>query len=169
MKRVMIIGGPGSGKSTLGGLLADKTGLPLYHMDHIHYRPGWDERTTEEKDVLCHQIHMKDQWIFEGGHSRTLDERIARADTLIWLEMSVWLRLRRCLWRTITNHGKTRPDLHEGCPERFDLDFYRFIWRTRNSSAANIRQKLASSQPHLKIHHFTSLNEVKELLSHLNN
>ncbi len=61
MKRVMITGGPGSGKSTLAIKLADKSGLPLYHMDHIHYRPGWDPRSNEEKDILTHEIHMKDQ------------------------------------------------------------------------------------------------------------
>lgn len=167
MKRVMIIGGAGAGKSTLGRLLAAKTGLSLYHIDHIHYRPGWDERLPEEKDVLCHEVHMKEEWIFEGGHSRTIDERIERADTVIWLDMPVWIRLKRCLWRTIKNYGKTRPDLPENCPERFDLEFYRFIWRTRNSSAANIRQKLNTPSAHLRIHHFTKPRQVRVFLSSL--
>jgi len=145
--------------------MAAKTGLPLYHMDHIHYRPGWDERTAEEKDTLCHEIHMKDEWVFEGGHSRTLDERIERADTAIWLDLPVWLRMRRCLWRTVKNHGKTRPDLQKDCPERFDLEFYRFIWRTRNSSPAKIHNKLTPPPPGLKIHHFTSPKQVEGFLS----
>jgi adenylate kinase family enzyme len=167
MKRIMIIGGPGSGKSTLGRLLADKTGLPLYHMDHIHYRPGWNERTAEEKDVLCHQVHMEDRWIFDGNHSRTFKERLQRADTLIGLDMAVSLRLTRCLWRTFKSYGQSRADLPENCPESFDLDFYRFIWRTRRHYPARTRQAIAAAPPHLTVHHFTNPNEVKNYLSHL--
>ena len=82
MKRVMIVGGPGSGKSTLARKLGARTGLPVYHMDHIHWMPGWVERPGHDKDRMTHEIHMKDVWIFEGGHSRTYQERFARADTV---------------------------------------------------------------------------------------
>ena len=124
MQRIMISGGPGSGKSTLGIKLAVKTGLPLYHMDHIHYRPGWDARSVEEKDQMAHEVHMREQWIFEGGHMRTYAERIERADTIIWLDIPFWLRLWRCFWRSIVYRGRTRPDMQENCPERLNPEFF---------------------------------------------
>jgi adenylate kinase family enzyme len=111
MQRVMIIGQPGSGKSTLARALGACTELPVYHIDKIHWMTGWRERPTEEKSRLCSEVHAKDAWIFEGGHSRTWPERINRADTLIWLDHELTLRLWRILRRTLKHHGETRPDL----------------------------------------------------------
>jgi adenylate kinase family enzyme len=109
MKRVMIVGGPGSGKSTLARLLGERTGLPVVHIDHIHWQAGWIERDKEDKDRLTREVHARDAWIFEGGHSRTYDDRMARADTLIWLDMPVWLRLWRVLRRTVAPRSVFAP------------------------------------------------------------
>jgi len=89
----MIVGAPGSGKSTLARRLAELTGLPVHHMDHIHYRAGWAGRSPEQKSALTHAVHAGERWIFEGGHSRTYPERIRRADTFVWLDLPVGLRL----------------------------------------------------------------------------
>ncbi|MEP4274855.1 MAG: DNA topology modulation protein FlaR, partial [Roseibium sp.] len=120
MKRVMIVGGPGSGKSTLAIMLGAKTGLPVHHMDKIHYRPGWVERTRAEKDKLSREVHATDRWIFEGGHSSTYADRVARADTFIWLDVPVGRRMFRVLKRSLQYRGQTRPDLQDGCPEQFN-------------------------------------------------
>lgn len=73
----MIIGQPGSGKSTLARTLGDITGLPVVHIDTIHWMPGWQERPRTEKTRLCEEVHARDQWIFEGGHSITWPSRVA--------------------------------------------------------------------------------------------
>ncbi|WP_367279116.1 AAA family ATPase [uncultured Roseibium sp.] len=137
MKRVMIVGAPGSGKSTLARALGEKTGLPVHHMDKIHYRPGWVPRTKAEKDRLTHEVHVQDRWILEGGHSNTYGERLARADTFIWLDMPVGRRLVRVLRRSVKYYGQSRPDLPDGCVEPFNLqtlEFFYFIWQTRHSA-----------------------------------
>ena len=123
----MIVGGPGSGKSTLARELGRRTGLPVRHMDLIHYRPGWVERPKDEKDRLTREVHAEDAWIFEGGHSRTYDERAARADTLVWLDLPVGLRLWRVVRRWWAWRGRTRPDLPPDCPEKLDPAFIRWI------------------------------------------
>ncbi|EFO30496.1 IstB ATP binding domain-containing protein [Roseibium sp. TrichSKD4] len=163
MKRIMITGGPGSGKSTLARMLGDKTGLPVFHMDKIHWQDGWVERTREEKDRLTHEVHMKDVWIFEGGHSPTYPERVARADTFIWLDVPVVVRLWRVLWRSIKHYGKTRPDLPEGCPERFNrqtIEFILFILRTRKSSREKLGTIHDNPSPHLSVYRLTSRSQV---------
>ncbi|MCV6592869.1 MAG: AAA family ATPase [Silicimonas sp.] len=139
MQRVMIIGQPGAGKSTLARRLGARTGLPVVHIDLIHWQPGWVERDRAEKTRLCRAVHAREEWIFEGGHSSTWDDRLARCDTLIWLDFPLWLRLWRVITRTLRDYGRSRADLPENCPERFDPDFYRFIWRTRNRSRARMR------------------------------
>ena len=143
MQRIMIVGQPGSGKSTLARHLGRKTGLPVVHIDHIHWMSGWQERPREEKTRLCNEVEAGDQWIFEGGHSATWDNRLARADLLIWLDIPLPLRLWRVFWRTLQFHGRARPDLPDGCPEGFHretLPFWRFIWRTRKSGRAGLEK-----------------------------
>jgi adenylate kinase family enzyme len=130
MQRVMVIGQPGSGKSVLARALGDITGLAVIHIDHIHWMSGWRERSPAEKDRLCREAEAGDAWIFEGGHSATWSNRLERADTLIWLDVPVGIRLPRVLWRSARYYGRTRPDLPPGCPEQFSAEFLHFIWRT---------------------------------------
>ena len=167
MKRVMIVGGPGSGKSTLARMLGGATGLPVFHMDHIHWKPGWVERTAEEKYPLVHDVITRDAWIFEGNNSRTFAERFARADTCIWLDMPLPLRVWRVMRRTITTLGQTRPDMSENCPERLNaetLRFLAFIWRTRHSAREKVRIIADNPPAHLTVVHLRSLGEVQAFL-----
>ncbi|MEM9709999.1 MAG: AAA family ATPase [Pseudomonadota bacterium] len=151
MERVMIIGQPGSGKSTLARALGARTGLPVVHIDMIHWEAGWVERSPDEKTRLCREVHARSEWIFEGGHSVTWSERLARADTIIWLDIPLALRLWRVTWRVIQNWNRSRPDLPEGCPERFDLEFYRFIWRTRRRARDRIAKLVADAPPEKRV------------------
>ncbi|WP_431849211.1 AAA family ATPase [Allosphingosinicella sp.] len=148
MDRIMIVGQPGSGKSTLARKLAERTGLPVIHIDRIHWQAGWVERTPEEKTRLCLEAEAGARWIFEGGHSATWPSRIERADMLIWLDRPLFVRLRRVIARTVTGLGKSRPDLADDCPERLHLlpGFIHYIWTTRCRSRVQI-EALAASAP----------------------
>jgi adenylate kinase family enzyme len=172
MKRVMIAGGPGSGKSTLAWQLGAITGLPVFHMDHIHWKPNWVERDGAEKDSLTKAVHAKDSWIFEGGHKRTYDERVARADTFIWLDFPLSQRVWRVLWRAFKYRGQSRPDLPENCPEQFNAETLRllaFIWRTRNSSSEKLVAISGNPPSHLTIYKLQNLREVHSFSNSLNN
>ncbi|MDX8354683.1 AAA family ATPase [Cognatiyoonia sp. IB215182] len=169
MQRVMICGGPGSGKSTLARILGELTGLPVFHMDQIHWKSGWVERSTDEKSTMCHAVHMQDEWIFEGGHSRTYAERVARADTFVWLDLPVVLRQWRVFRRTLQGYGQSRPDLPDGCPERFNketLEFWRFIWRTRHTARAKLAA-IAANPGHLTVHHLQTRSQVAAFIANL--
>lgn len=167
MQRIMIVGQPGSGKSTLARDLGRKTGLPVVHIDHIHWQPGWVERPRDEKTRLCHEVEAREEWIFEGGHSATWGNRLARAEMLIWLDLPLPLRLWRVVKRTVVWNGRNRPDLPQGCPEGFHretLPFWRYIWRTRRSGRVNI-QRLWGSAPEGKAKvRLTSRAEVRRFL-----
>lgn len=170
MKRVMIVGGPGSGKSTLAIMLGKRSGLPVFHMDHIHWKSGWVERSKSEKDRLTREVHKRERWILEGGHSSTYDERVARADTFIWLDFPVLLRLWRTLRRSIVYRGQCRPDLPDGCPEQLNwqtIEFVRFIWRTRKSSRAKLLKIYSNPPPNLATHRLGSREAVRGFLENL--
>ncbi|MEX0350538.1 MAG: AAA family ATPase [Paracoccaceae bacterium] len=167
MQRVMIVGQPGSGKSTLARHMTAVTGLPVYHMDHVHWLPGWQERPRVEKIAMAHEIEAQARWIFEGGLSATYDNRLARADTLIWLDLPVGLRLWRVTKRMIRNRGQNRPDMAEGCIEGWHsetVEFYRFICRTRRTSRARLQQLFASARPDQQRFHFYRRAQVSTYL-----
>lgn len=164
----MIVGGPGSGKSWMSRRLGAVSGLPVWHMDHIHWLPGWVERDRLEKDMLTREVHARDAWIFEGGHSRTYRERAARAQLLVWLDLPVGLRIRRVLWRAILHHGKVRPDMAAGCPEAFGrqtVDFLHYIWRTRETGRQAVLRVLDAAPAHLQVVHLRGAAELRGFLA----
>ena len=171
MQRIMILGGPGSGKSTLARWMGDRTDLPVQHMDHIHWKPGWVERSTAEKLPLIRAVEAQERWIIEGGLSSTYASRAVRADAIIWLDLPVGLRLWRVARRSWRYRGQTRPDLPAGCPEQLNgetLKFLRWIWNFRHISRCKIVDLMVSVPPDKTIYHLQSRAAVTEFQSNLN-
>jgi adenylate kinase family enzyme len=131
MNRILIIGPCGAGKSTLGFSLGKRLGLPVYHMDKLNWRPGWVESSKDEIRARLADIVAQDLWLIEGNYGGTLPMRLERADTVVYLDFPIRLCLIRLLKRIWTYRGRTRPDMTEGCPERFDLGFFFYVlqWR----------------------------------------
>ncbi len=142
VQRIMIMGQPGAGKSWLARELGRITGLPVVHMDRIHWMPGWVERPLAEKVVMAHAVEAGERWIFEGGLSATYENRASRAELIVWLDLPVWLRLWRVTRRSLRDLGRSRPDLPENCPEKLSNlpEFWGFIWRTRRSGRERVRR-----------------------------
>ena len=128
MDRVLIIGCGGAGKSTLARQLGEKLNLPVVHLDSIFWLPGWVEMEKDEFDARIRAEMAKETWILDGNYNRTLPERIARCDTIIYLDFSRTACLYGIFKRLLTNIGKTRPDMGAGCKEKVDLDFVKWVW-----------------------------------------
>jgi adenylate kinase family enzyme len=109
VERVMIVGCSGAEKSTLAGRLAKHTKLPVTHLDQIFWTSGWVNRPREETRRLISEVIQGDRWIFEGNHSSSFDLRIARADTVIFLDFPVPLCLFRIAKRVMTHFGRDSP------------------------------------------------------------
>ena len=128
MERIIIIGCGGSGKSTLARALGEKTGLPVVHLDKLFWKPGWVESTRDEIDAKIQMEMEKPRWIMDGNYNRTMAERIRHCDTVIYLDFSRAACVFGVLKRVITTYGTVRPDMGEGCPERFDWKFLQWVW-----------------------------------------
>ncbi|PIL21781.1 hypothetical protein P775_02075 [Puniceibacterium antarcticum] len=161
----MIVGQPGSGKSTLARRLGERTGLPVIHIDMIHWQSGWVERPKAQKVAMATEVEAGEAWIFEGGLSRTYDHRLLRADTLIILDLPLWLRAWRVFRRTLRHYGQTRPDLPEGCPERFNLEFWKWIWDTRHTNRAQNLALIPKAGPGTEVFHLTSSKGVRHFVN----
>lgn len=170
MQRVMIIGQPGSGKSTLARKMGTLTDLPVFHIDTIHWQSGWIERTRDERTRLCQEVEAGERWIFEGGHSTTWGNRVARADLLVWIDRSTPLRCWRVLCRSLFNRSRTRPDLPEGCPEQLKNlpGFFRFIWNTRHSSRLAMGNLASTAPASCRVVRLRSNRQTDRFLAQLN-
>ena len=147
----------------IGGI----TELPVEHIDQIHWQPGWQERSPSEKVRLSRQVHARQQWIFEGGLSATWDERVSRADMLIWLNFPLWFRAFRVIRRTMTHHGQTRVDLPADCPERFNWEFTSWIWNTRHSGRLKMQRFYDQTPPDTVKHQLCTPSQVTRFLTEL--
>lgn len=166
MQRVMVLGGPGSGKSTLARELGDRTGLPVYHVDQIIWTPGWVMRSTQESAQIARGIEARDSRLFDGFLTVTWPTRAARADTLIWLDLPIGLRVWRTLKRLAQNFGRVRPDMAKGCPEQVSGEFISFLWwmwQTRTTHRREIAT-LIKDHPHLHVHHLRARKAVTQFL-----
>ncbi len=129
INRIAVIGCSGSGKSTLTRELAARTGVPAYHLDQMYWQPGW----KPPADVSAFrravdEIVARERWILDGGFFDSAGPaRFERADVVVLLDPPTVLCLYRAVKRWLTYRGETRPDLAPGCPEAFDLEFYRYI------------------------------------------
>ena len=122
MKKVIVIGCPGSGKSTISRALHNKTGIPLYHLDMMYWNA---DKTTVEKSVFLEQLSAvlaKDKWIIDGNYGSTMELRMAACDTVIFLDYPLDI----CLDGIKERRGKPRSDMPWIETEE-DAEFIEFI------------------------------------------
>ena len=146
MERILIIGCGGAGKSTLARQLGDKLGLPVVHLDKLFWKPGWVESSKEEIDGKILEEMQKPRWIMDGNYNRTLPERIKYCDTVIYLDFSRFACLYGVFKRLLTNLGKTRPDMGEGCKEKIDWEFICWIWNFNRTKREQYYQMLNEAE-----------------------
>ena len=167
MERVMIIGCGGSGKSTLARTLGEKTGLPVIHLDQIWWEPGyWQHITQEEFDVHLAEVIQKPRWIIDGNFNRTIEARLQQADAVIYLDFPAIVCLLGWIKRVITNWGKARSDMTEGCCERIDPEFAAWIFSFNRNHRKGYYELLAR-QENKTVLIFRKRNQVRKFLNQL--
>ncbi len=159
MQKVIVIGCPGGGKSTFSRKLSEKTGLPLYHLDLIYHKPDRTTVTREEFDARLGEILERQTWIIDGNYNRTLERRIAAADTVFLLDLPTDV----CLEGVKSRIGKPHPDL-PWVEESLDGEFCEMIKNFRRDSLPRIYELLRQYERGRDTVIFRSHSEINEYL-----
>ncbi len=162
MKRVIVIGSPGAGKSTFARALRDRTGLPLYYLDAIWHLPDRTTVSTEEFDRRLAAILALDEWIVDGNFSRTMETRIRACDTVFLLDYP----LEVCLAGAAARVGIAREEM-PWVEETFDPAFRRHIIGFQTMRLPQARRLVERYAAGCEVHIFRSREEAAAFLDGL--
>ena len=101
MRRILVIGSPGAGKSTLAQRLAVRLDLPLIHLDREYFGPGWAMPSKEEWRDKVARLASRPAWVMDGNYASTFDIRVPRAEAIVWLDVPRWQCALSVLWRVV--------------------------------------------------------------------
>ena len=163
MKKAIVIGCPGSGKSTFSRALHNALGLPLIHLDLLYWNA---DRTTVPKPVFLERLQAamaEERWIIDGNFSSTMELRMQACDTVFFLDYPVEV----CLAGIAARKGTLRPDLPWREPEEDDEEFLTFV-RGFHSGERPAILDLLSKYTEKQIFTFRSRGEADEFLRSLN-
>jgi adenylate kinase family enzyme len=165
VRRVLIIGNSGGGKSTLARRLGQKLGLPVIHLDVLFWKPGWVESDRDDYRRRVLAALEAPEWICDGNFTSTFGLRMALSDTIVWIDQPRLLCLIRAIWRAVTYRDGGRPDMAEGCREKIDFEFYSFIWTYDRKVRPLLEAALAEHGAHAQIVRLRSDREIADFLA----
>jgi adenylate kinase family enzyme len=169
MRRVLVLGPGGAGKSELARVIARRTGLAVVHLDVLFWGPGWTAAPREAAVERVAAAVAMDEWVIDGNFLQDVEEdgRLRRADTVVFLD----LPRRVCLWRVMKrlarDRGRRRADLPEGADESFDPDGLRWIWNYHKTDRPNVLQLLDRLDDGIAVHRLRSRAEVRRFVERL--
>lgn len=163
MKKVLVVGSGGSGKSTLARRLGALLKVDVIHLDSLYWSRGWVEMPKPEWRSTVEELLKRDSWILDGNYSGTLEMRLGACDTVIFLDISRLVCVWRVLKRAFIYRNESRPDVAEGCSEKLNWDFMKWVWCYPKRSRPKIIKLLAAtSKPVIWLR---SPTEVKRFLA----
>ena len=164
MKRVLVIGSSGAGKSNFSRRLGEITGIEVVHLDKLHWRAGWVEPTKDEWRQTVEVNLKKESWIMDGNYSGTLALRLEKCDTVIFLDLPRTI----CTWRVIKRfflyRKSSRPDMAEGCAEKFDWEFVKWTWNYPQRSKPRVEESLKRFESEKTVTRLKSNHAVEDFL-----
>jgi adenylate kinase family enzyme len=137
------MGSPGSGKSTFARRLSHLTGIPVVSLDALYWKPGWQPSEAAEFEARLAEAVRRPRWIIDGDYIWWAgDIRRNVADAVIWFDLPRRTCMAGIMSRIATTYGRVRPEMAEGCPERINAEFFRYVWTYRREKRPKLLKYL---------------------------
>lgn len=169
MNKIAVIGSGGAGKSTLSRRMSEILGIPVFHLDTYFWKSDWVPSDKEEWKQVHTTLMQNEKWIMDGNYGGTLDNRLASADTVIFLDLPTWITTYQVIKRRVMYHGRARPDMNQGCRERLDWTFVKWVWNYRRDHREGIMEKLEDLRSEKQIIILKTRAEISNYLKQLEN
>ncbi len=169
MKKVVVIGSGGAGKSTFSRKLGEITGLPVVHLDQLHWHPGWVGTPADEWREIVRQEIAKPEWIMDGNFTNHGAGELRRqtSDTVIWFDLPRSSCMFGIMRRAAGSYGQVRPEMAEGCPERFDFEFFRYVWTYRRQQRPKLLKYFEGLRADQSLVCFTERSQANDYLNEI--
>ena len=165
MRRVLVIGSGGAGKSTFAKRLGQLLDIEVKHLDRFYWQPGWKEPSKEEWLQSVTELTGGDSWIMDGNYGGTLEFRLQHCDTIVFLDMPRLLCVWRIVKRRLLYRNRSRPDMAEGCSERLNWEFIQWVWNYSDRTRPKIVKLLEEHSQSKQVVWLRSDAEVEKFLA----
>ena len=160
------MGSPGSGKSTFARRLSQVTGIPVVSLDALFWKPGWKPSEAAEFEARVAEAVRGPRWIIDGDYIWWAgDVRRDVADAVIWFDLPRRACMVGIISRIATSYGRVRPEMAEGCPERINAEFFRYVWTYRRERRPKLQQYLGELRSDQSLICFTDRAQAERYLA----
>ena len=160
------MGSPGSGKSTFARRLSQITDIPVVSLDALFWKPGWQPSDAAEFEARVAEAVRGPRWIIDGDYIWWAgDIRRGVADAVIWFDLPRWTCMVGIMSRIATSYGRVRPEMAEGCPERINAEFFRYVWTYRREKRPKLLQYLEGLRADQSLICFTNRTQAEKYLA----
>jgi adenylate kinase family enzyme len=169
MERILVMGSSGSGKSTFAQRLSAITGIPIVSLDALFWKPGWMPSDRVEFEQRVTEAVALPRWIIDGNYASGGGGEVRRslADTVIWFDLPRRTCMTGIMTRIATSYGRVRPEMAPGCPEKFDLAFFRYVWTYRRLQRPKLLRYFEGLRPDQTFIRFTNRAEADRYLTNV--
>jgi adenylate kinase family enzyme len=169
MRRILVMGSSGSGKSTFAQRLSALTGIQFVSLDALYWKPGWIPSENAEFHDRVAKVARQPQWIMDGNYISHGAGELRRAicDRVIWFDLPRRTCMLGIMTRIAGGYGRVRAEMAEGCPERVDLEFFRYVWTYRQQQRPKLLKYFDGLRPDQSLVCFTSRTQANLHLKEL--
>ena len=165
MKKILVIGPGGAGKTTFANQLGEILGIEVVHLDSLYWKAGWVEPPKLEWAATLAEVLGRSAWIMDGNYSGSLGLRLEASDAVVFLDLPRLIWMWRVLKRAARYRNATRPDMANGCPERLNIEFLVWIWNYRKRTRPKILKLLQEHKSNREIIRLRSSEQIEQFLA----
>lgn len=168
MKKVIVLGNSGSGKSTFTTLLADKLHIDFLHLDPLVYKYSWDNPEFVEMEKKVEELIYKDSWIIDGNFLNNALNRFKECDTIVFLDLNRFVCMNSVIKRHKKYKGKHRDSRSDDCDEKLTLSYLKWVVRDFYKTSRKIILKYIKDHPEKKVVILKNRRQVNNYLKEVN-